>query len=101
MNFTFKKIKKRSFLRASHCESNSPVTTSQEKAGKPRTRSYIGHNQAGNPVRLDVEKKDLGICRAMRKMERNKGGGWLGNYLQQILKLSPGWLWAHYQSLYT
>lgn len=87
-------------MRASYCESNSPVTTSQRKAGKPRTRSYIRHHQAGNPIWPDVEKKYLGTCRAMRKMEKNKVGGG-GELLAANFKtLSPGWFWAHYHSLH-
>lgn len=78
-------------MRASYCESNSPETTSQRKAGKTGPGLTLGTIKGEKPTRLGYRSanKHLGICRAMRKMERNKGGG-LGNYLQQILNLSSG-----------
>lgn len=88
-------------MRASYCEQFS-CDNITEKGRENRTRSYIRHDQAGNPIRLDIANKHLGICRAMRKMERNKGRrGAVGELFAANLKPLFWLALANYQSLYT
>ena len=66
-------------MRASHRESNSPVTTSQRRAGKPRTRSYTRHNQAGSPIWPDVETSILAFVEQRERWKKTRWGGIIGS----------------------
>lgn len=65
-------------MRAPPCESNSPVTTSQRRAGKPRTRSYTRHSLAGSPCGLMWEPVSWHL-QSNEKDGKNKVGGIIGS----------------------